>query len=265
MTTSQDFDRLSAYLDNQLSPREKARLEARLAQDAELKGVLDDLRGVKRALRILPILKVPRNFTLTAAQAGQRAPARYPVLQFAAALASLAFVVVFAGDLALGLSAGSGAAAPAPEVAAVQQSSAADAGSATESAPPPTVEEGARTLAAMAPSETPSPESGPSAKLSAAPTETPAAAFSGTPLPPPSGIGGGGGGNAGDSGVPAAGPTITPAFPTITLAPSETPSAEQYAAPAEAPAASPLPIRSIEITLGVLAVVLIAAAFLLRR
>src|SRR3990172_6267390 len=69
MTTPQDFDRLSAYLDKQLSPAEKAGLETRLEREPELKAALDDLRMTVRALRSLPAVKPPRNFTISQAQA----------------------------------------------------------------------------------------------------------------------------------------------------------------------------------------------------
>ena len=69
MTSPQDLDRLSAYLDNALSAPEKARLEARLEKDAELQDALAGLRQTAAALRSLPALKPPRNFTLSARQA----------------------------------------------------------------------------------------------------------------------------------------------------------------------------------------------------
>src|SRR3990172_1219271 len=69
MTTPRDLDRLSAYLDNQLSPAEKAGLEARLAGEPGLRSALTDLRVTVRLLRALPTVKPPRSFTLTAAQA----------------------------------------------------------------------------------------------------------------------------------------------------------------------------------------------------
>src|SRR5262249_53433290 len=55
--SEQDFERLSAYIDNELEPAEKADLEARLATEPELKAGLDDLRRMVSALRALPIIK----------------------------------------------------------------------------------------------------------------------------------------------------------------------------------------------------------------
>ncbi len=70
---SRDFEQLSAYIDNQLPPVEKAELEARLAKEAELQATLGDLRRAVQALRSLPPVKPPRNFTLTPQQVGARA------------------------------------------------------------------------------------------------------------------------------------------------------------------------------------------------
>jgi anti-sigma factor RsiW len=108
MTTSQDFDRLSAYLDNQLSERERAALEARLKAEPELRATLGELRLMVRALRALPPAKAPRSFTLTPAQVGasgyhgaglgRRAPL-FGALRLATALSLAAFVVVLTADL----------------------------------------------------------------------------------------------------------------------------------------------------------------------
>ena len=125
MTTPQDFDRLSAYLDNQLSPAEKAGLEARLEREPELKAALDDLRMTVRALRSLPAVKPPRNFTISQAQARAIAPPRrvFPSLRLATALAAFAFVAVIVGDFATNLA--SPAAAPEVPVTVGAQKSAA--------------------------------------------------------------------------------------------------------------------------------------------
>jgi hypothetical protein len=99
---SQDFERLSAYIDNQLSPVEKAALEARLAREPELQAGLNDLRRTVRALRSLPPVKPPRSFTLTPEQVGARARRGplFPSLRLGAALATLILALVVAGDFA---------------------------------------------------------------------------------------------------------------------------------------------------------------------
>lgn len=103
-----DIELLSAYLDQQLDSGKRARLEARMRAEPELRSAIDDLRRTRALLRSLPRLKAPRNFTLTPQMVG-RVQARessarriYPVFQFASALASLLLVVVLLGDF-LGL------------------------------------------------------------------------------------------------------------------------------------------------------------------
>lgn len=103
MIPEQDFERLSAYLDDELSPAEKGRLEARLSGDTELSAALSDLRRQARALRGLPAFKSPRNFTLTVEQArALRRPrprffeALFPALRLTTSLSAAAFALVLA-------------------------------------------------------------------------------------------------------------------------------------------------------------------------
>ncbi|MBI3359793.1 MAG: hypothetical protein HY023_01630 [Chloroflexi bacterium] len=95
-----ELELLSAYLDNQLSPADKTQLERRLAAEPELGEVLAGLRATLRALRSLPVVKVPRNFMLEPKVYGRPAARRpSPVtLGWATALATFLFVVVVAGD-----------------------------------------------------------------------------------------------------------------------------------------------------------------------
>ena len=86
-----DLELLSSYLDGQLSPSDSARLESRLASDADLRAVMDDLREARNLLRRLPARKAPRNFTLTRKMVGQSPPMprAYPAFRFVTALATL--------------------------------------------------------------------------------------------------------------------------------------------------------------------------------
>jgi anti-sigma factor RsiW len=86
-----DLELLSSYLDGQLRPSDSARLEARLASDADLRAVLHDLRAARGLLRQLPMRKAPRNFTLTPKMVGKNPPLprSYPAFRFVTALASL--------------------------------------------------------------------------------------------------------------------------------------------------------------------------------
>lgn len=94
-----DLERLSAYLDHELTGAEAAKLEARLATEPRLRSGLEELRETVGAIRLLPQVDPPRNFTLTPAMAGERpAAAGFPWLQFATAFASLAFLIVVGFD-----------------------------------------------------------------------------------------------------------------------------------------------------------------------
>ncbi len=103
-----DWELLSAYLDNELSPRERTQVEARLKASAELRQGLSELRQVRHTLRSQPRLRAPRNFTLTPQMAGVRPgvrpgglllPPAYPMLRLASVLATIFFVLITAGSL----------------------------------------------------------------------------------------------------------------------------------------------------------------------
>ncbi len=102
MINSQDFDRLSAYIDNQLSARERAELETRLVREPELQATLSDLQRTVRVLSLLPVVKPPRRFTLTPAMVGARGRREplFPALRLSAAFCAILLAVVVAGDFA---------------------------------------------------------------------------------------------------------------------------------------------------------------------
>ncbi len=111
---------LSAYLDGELSAREKARLERALAQDAPLRAELAELRRTVQMVRSLPALPVPRSFTLDPAVYGRTRPRRvhlYPVMRAATVLAVVAFVFLTASTF---LFRGLTQMAPAGDVAMVE-------------------------------------------------------------------------------------------------------------------------------------------------
>lgn len=94
-----DVERLSAYLDDELSNRERDRLESRLQEEERLQGALQELRGAVGIMHGLPQVAPPRNFMLTPEMAGQREVGwRYPAMQFATALAAALLVAVIAFD-----------------------------------------------------------------------------------------------------------------------------------------------------------------------
>lgn len=115
--TAREQETLSAYLDNALNPRERQRLETQLQTRPDLRAALNDLRHTRQLLRQTPVLRAPRNFTLTPEMAGLRTqpPRLYPVFRLAFTLASILFVLVVGGEVFLR----GPAASPASDVAMV--------------------------------------------------------------------------------------------------------------------------------------------------
>lgn len=99
-----EWEALSAYLDGQLGPKDRDRLETRLKGNRELQSALEDLRRTRIVLRSQPRLRAPRNFTLTPEMVGQRsaeyrAPAPFfSTLRLVSALATVLLVIVLIGD-----------------------------------------------------------------------------------------------------------------------------------------------------------------------
>ncbi len=95
-----DYQLLSAYMDGQLSTREKARVESMLAGDPDFKLAHDEFSRLKKMMKAMPQVKAPRNFTLSAAVAPQK-PQRFflaPALNYAALVTAILFVFLFAGS-----------------------------------------------------------------------------------------------------------------------------------------------------------------------
>lgn len=110
-----DVEQLSALLDGQLHPQEAARLQQRLAADAELQAIYRQLSQSRTLLRQMPVRRAPRNFTLTPQMAGVRAPVprSFSFFRLASAFASLLLVLTFALNGLGGLTASTPASAPA--------------------------------------------------------------------------------------------------------------------------------------------------------
>lgn len=105
--TDRDWQDLSAYLDGQLSSRERARLEEKIASRKDMQTGLEELRRVRIILRSQPRLRAPRNFTLgpefTKQRVGRR-PFRQlsPAFGLVSALASALFILVVVGESIFG-------------------------------------------------------------------------------------------------------------------------------------------------------------------
>jgi hypothetical protein len=94
-----DWQRLSAYLDGQLSSDEHAQFTARLTTEPELKSALDDLLLMQTRLAELPKLRAPRDFTLTpqTVDQRQRAVRMFTTFRMASVVSSLLFGLIFLG------------------------------------------------------------------------------------------------------------------------------------------------------------------------
>jgi len=273
MTTPRDLDRLSAYLDNQLSPAEKAGLEARLAGEPGLRSALTDLRVTVRLLRALPTVKPPRSFTLTAAQAEAvrrpRGLRLFPALRLATAFAAVALIFVLVVDWSS--SRGSLASAPREvQSFAVESTTAPTPAAQQEMDVAPT--EAPVGLSAEATSATASKAA--TVEATAAASE---AAIAAPALTPPPGAAGGLPGappavteTPGDAARAMAAPTETPmavADSALTASSTEALAVPPAEAPAPAQAPTPLvtpPLRYVEVGLAALVVLLAVVAWLAR-
>ncbi len=97
-------ERLSAYLDDELSRKDRTAVEHHLARCQECQWNLRTMRQTVQWTRELPTVPVPRVFTIPApAQPVRARPRRWGValLQGATALAALLLVFAVAGDLVL--------------------------------------------------------------------------------------------------------------------------------------------------------------------
>ena len=91
---------IDAYLDNVLTPAERARFEAQMAADTRLRAEVEQLRVLRRQLRAMPRRRVPRSFALNPA-AYSRPKAQpllqlYPALRGATALSAFLLIIVLA-------------------------------------------------------------------------------------------------------------------------------------------------------------------------
>jgi len=93
-----DIEKVSAYLDNQLSRVDRARLEAKLAVEPRLQEVLLELRQASSLLKNTPWRRVPHNFTVTPKMMGMRPPLprSIPVFRLASLTAAVMLFLSFA-------------------------------------------------------------------------------------------------------------------------------------------------------------------------
>ena len=91
---------LSAYLDGELSAREKRQVEERLQQDPARRAALKGLRRTRQVLRYVPQKPVPHNFTLTADMLRKPLlPSFSRMFSYSTALAGILLAAVLGLDL----------------------------------------------------------------------------------------------------------------------------------------------------------------------
>lgn len=94
-----DIEKLSAYLDQELSPKEMKKFEFRLHSDPTLRAALLEFEKTKKLLVGLPRVSPPHNFTLTRAMAGEiKGRGFYPFFRVASLIATVAFAVLVGAD-----------------------------------------------------------------------------------------------------------------------------------------------------------------------
>ena len=182
---------LSAYLDGELNPQERDRLEARLAAEPDLRARLEMLRQTVALVQELEPVPAPRNFLLTPqmvasphhpAERSQRRSTlnRWlaPAMTVATVASALACIVVLMGSMVAGLSLG-GMAAGVPPVeepnrevgmdwATEERLAQASAATPTVAVYGPAAEGGAEPPSAEAPAALPLPEATSSPEVSVA-------------------------------------------------------------------------------------------------
>lgn len=95
-----DLELLSAYLDNQLSPKDRAQIESRLKTDSRLQRTLAELRSIKTQLHGLPTVKPLRSFTLKPETLRSRSTFNWiPILNLSTAVAAILFAAVISVDV----------------------------------------------------------------------------------------------------------------------------------------------------------------------
>ena len=104
-----DDELLSAYLDGELSPDERATVEATIAADAAVRARATELRATVALLGALPQPMPRRTFILTPEQAAAIRPVRmpwvirlFPAVAAVGAVAAVLCLVLLGGDLATG-------------------------------------------------------------------------------------------------------------------------------------------------------------------
>ena len=97
--SSRELQLLSAYLDGELSKKDQKRVEKLLSDHPAASTSLEKLRQVKSVIKLLPIHKVPRNFTISTEEVSRSLiPSLAGVLRYASAVSAALLAVILAFD-----------------------------------------------------------------------------------------------------------------------------------------------------------------------
>jgi len=96
--SNKDYMLISAYLDGELTPSQRADVEKHLDSDLQFREALASLKYTKRLLKSLPPVRARRNFTLTPDKVKKTAkPQRFqPAWGMVSAFSTLMLIIVFA-------------------------------------------------------------------------------------------------------------------------------------------------------------------------
>lgn len=176
-----DPDLLSAYLDDEVTPPERARVETHLLTCAPCREELESLRWTVGLLQRMPPVELPRTFYLRETDVAPAAPRRrrgllawlQPLMAVSTAVSAVLFMIFLLGSLTAGGTAP--AAMPAPQIARAPEESAREA-----PAPLPEKDRESLEAPAQAPEIAPEPTMAPAPTAAAAtaaeaiePTEAP--------------------------------------------------------------------------------------------
>ncbi len=173
-----DLELVSAYIDGEVTPEERATLEARMEREPALRAALEELQATVQLVHELPRMAPPRSFTIDPASVRPRWASAFGWLRLGSALAAVLLALTVTFDLAG--SRGSGMAntsAPAAAVMSDQPAGSAANVGANETTSAPTAKEGIAapesSAASSAAGSQPTPTSAPAVAASGAAEATP--------------------------------------------------------------------------------------------
>lgn len=172
-------ERLSPYVDHRLSADETAELERHLRDCEACRAELRALQMTRQMLRALPLVRIPRSFTLQSVPKPARLPRSFFLLRTATATALAAFVVLMVLPALLPM-----AGAPMADTSATQPTPALQAPVAERAAAPRKLSEPAAS-APLPEATAPAMKSAPAAPAAAPPAPTPAPAARAAPAAAP--------------------------------------------------------------------------------